>query len=78
MNRFTLLLHLPADHGALAVQEAMVAKLAQLPEILRQTLTWDQGNEMANHVQIAAATDPRRSPRPPEPVHIGVPGVREC
>jgi IS30 family transposase len=57
MTRFTLLLHLPADHGALAVQEAMVAKMAQLPEILRQTLTWDQGNEMANHVQIAAATD---------------------
>jgi transposase, IS30 family len=54
---FTMLLHLPQDHSALSVQEAMIAKMSQLPEILRQTLTWDQGIEMANHAQIAAATD---------------------
>jgi IS30 family transposase len=56
MTRFVLLLHLPTDHGALAVQEAMLATMAQLPTILRLTLTWDQGREMANHAQIAAAT----------------------
>jgi IS30 family transposase len=56
-TRFTMLLHLPADHGALAVQEAMIAKIATLPEQLRKTLTWDQGSEMSNHLQIAAATD---------------------
>jgi len=56
-TRFVMLLHLPAGHGALAVQDAMVTKMAQLPQILRQTLTWDQGMEMANHVQIASATD---------------------
>jgi IS30 family transposase len=55
-TRFVMLLHLPTDHGALAVQQAMIAKMAQLPEILRQTLTWDQGNEMTNHAQIAVAT----------------------
>jgi transposase, IS30 family len=54
---FLMLLHLPNNHGPLAVQGAMIAKMSQLPEILRQTLTWDQGIEMANHVQIAAATD---------------------
>jgi IS30 family transposase len=54
---FVVLLHLPDSHGALAVQDAIVAKMAELPEILRRTLTWDQGSEMANHVQIAAATD---------------------
>lgn len=54
---FTMLLHLPDAHTALAVQEAMVAKMADLPRILRQTLTWDQGKEMANHAQIAAALD---------------------
>jgi transposase, IS30 family len=54
---FAMLLHLPDDHGAAAVQQAMIAKMSQLPAILRQTLTWDQGSEMANHVQIAAATD---------------------
>ena len=53
---FVMLLHLPAGHGALAVQEALVAKIATLPEQLRLSLTWDQGSEMANHVQIAEAT----------------------
>jgi transposase, IS30 family len=53
---FVILLHLPDDHGALAVQEAMIHKMAQLPEILLRTLTWDQGIEMRNHAQIAAAT----------------------
>jgi len=54
-TRFVMLLHLPDDHGALAVQDAIVAKMAQLPAILRKTLTWDQGSEMANHVAIAQA-----------------------
>ena len=50
-----MLLHLPDDHSALAVQDAIVAKMAQLPAILRKTLTWDQGSEMANHIAIAEA-----------------------
>jgi len=54
-TRFTMLLHLPDDHAALAVQDAIVAKMAQLPAILRKTLTWDQGREMANHIAIAEA-----------------------
>ena len=54
-TRFAMLLHLPDDHGALAVQQAIVAKMAQLPTILRKTLTWDQGREMTNHIVIAAA-----------------------
>ena len=56
-TRFVMLLHLPHDHGALAVQEAIVAKIAQLPLELRRTLTWDQGHEMANHIAIAAAAE---------------------
>lgn len=54
---FCQLLHLPGSHGADVLQEAMVASMSRLPETLRRTLTWDQGIEMANHVQIAAATD---------------------
>jgi transposase, IS30 family len=57
MTGFAMLLHLPGNHGALAVQDAITAKMSELPDILRQTLTWDQGHEMTNHVQIAAATD---------------------
>ena len=55
-TRFVLLLHLPGGHTADIVQEAMVAKIAELPEHLRRSLTWDQGSEMATHLQIAEAT----------------------
>ena len=33
-----------------------MAKIATLPEQLKLSLTWDQGNEMANHADIAEAT----------------------
>jgi IS30 family transposase len=35
----------------------MCTAMAELPDTLRRTLTWDQGSEMSNHLQIAAATD---------------------
>ena len=54
---FVMLLHLPDNHGADAVQEAMIEAMSRLPATLRQTLTWDQGVEMSNHVAIAKATD---------------------
>lgn len=44
-----MLLHLPHTHKALDVQEAMAA-MARLPHTLRRTLTWDQGQEMANQL----------------------------
>lgn len=54
---YVALLHLPDDHGADTVQHAMIAAMRELPATLRRTLAWDQGIEMANHVQIADATD---------------------
>ena len=53
---YVMLLHLPSSHGAGDVQEAMVEAMSRLPQTLRRTLTWDQGQEMANHTAIAAAT----------------------
>ena len=38
------------------MQQAIVAKMAQLPAVLRRTLTWDQGSEMTNHIAVAEAT----------------------
>jgi IS30 family transposase len=54
---FVMLLHLPDDHGAVSVQQAMIAAIRRLPEQLRKTVTWDQGIEMSNHRQITLATD---------------------
>jgi transposase, IS30 family len=56
-TRFVMLLYLPENHGALAVQQSIVEKMTQLPAMLRRSLTWDQGIEMANHIAIAQATD---------------------
>ena len=53
---FVGLLYLPGDHTALTMQTAICAYMATLPEVLRQTLTWDRGVEMTNHIQIAEAT----------------------
>jgi IS30 family transposase len=53
---YLMLLHLPDKHGADAVQEAMIDAMSRLPLTLRRTLTWDQGQEMANHIAIAEAT----------------------
>ena len=55
-TRFVLLLHLPARHGAVEVEQAMGEAMSRLPATLRKTLTWDQGSEMTNHAKIAAAT----------------------
>ena len=55
-TRFVMLLHLSGGHTADIVQEAMVAKMATLPEQLRHSLTWDQGSEMASHAEITLAT----------------------
>jgi len=55
-TRFVLLLHLPVDRTAAAVRDAMAAKIVQLPEHLRRSVTWDQGIEMADHAGFTVAT----------------------
>jgi IS30 family transposase len=70
-SRFTMLLHLPppqerqprvkngppvTGHGAEAVRDAIADAIITLPEQLRQSLTWDQGAEMAQHAELRIAT----------------------
>jgi IS30 family transposase len=71
-TRFTMLLHLPrmeehggprakngpplAGHGAEAVRDAIASTITTLPEQLRRSLTWDQGVELAQHVQLRIDT----------------------
>jgi IS30 family transposase len=54
---FVLLLHLPDDHRAETVRDAIIAAVHTLPEALRKSLTWDQGVELARHAEITTATD---------------------
>lgn len=53
-TRFTILLHLPVDHTAESVAAAMIKAMAELPDHLRRSITWDRGSEMAQweHIQL--------------------------
>ena len=56
-TRFTILLHLPDGHDAEHVQRAIIDKMASLPKLPRNSLTWDQGAELALHKRIGASLD---------------------
>ena len=45
-----------AGHGAEAVCDAIARTITTLPEQLRRSLTWDQGAEMSQHVQLRIDT----------------------
>ena len=45
-----------AGHGAEAVRDAIAEAISTLPQQLRRSLTWDQGAEMAQHVQLRIET----------------------
>ncbi|WP_131922794.1 MULTISPECIES: IS30 family transposase [unclassified Curtobacterium] len=53
---FVMLLHLPTKHGAAEVRDQMITAIGKMPEMLRKSVTWDQGIEMASHKQISIAT----------------------
>ena len=56
-TRFTMLLHLPDDHGATAVRDAITTTIATLPVELRRSLTWDQGIELSEHLRLTFEAD---------------------
>ena len=45
-----------AGHGAAAVRDAITRVMRTLPALLRRSLTWDQGSEMAEHAQLRIDT----------------------
>ena len=55
-SRYVILLKLPNGHGAEAVRKAMTKRILTLPAQLRKSITWDQGTEMAQHVQFTVDT----------------------
>jgi IS30 family transposase len=48
-----LAFQLPNGHTADVVADALAAKIVELPEQLRRSLTWDQGKEMAEHARFS-------------------------
>jgi IS30 family transposase len=56
---YLTLVHLPGGYGAEQVASAVAEQVTQLPELLRKTLTWDRGMEMAEHKRLAAGTGMR-------------------
>jgi IS30 family transposase len=55
---YLLLIHLdPGKNRVDAVRDALIGKLADLPDKIRRTLTWDQGTEMHKHKEVSVAAD---------------------
>ena len=55
-TRFVMLSHLGSDSTTENVCSAIARQITTLPEQLRLSLTWDQGKEMAGHLQFTVAT----------------------
>jgi len=55
-SRYLLTVALPTDRTAETVRDALAAAITALPAHLRRSLTWDQGKEMARHVDFTVAT----------------------
>ena len=56
-SRFLMLLRLPHGRTAEHVRRVLTREIKSLPEALRRSLTWDQGKEMAAHVQFSIDTN---------------------
>jgi IS30 family transposase len=55
-SRFVMLIGLPGGHTADVVADAVAAKIGELPDQLRRSLTWDHGKEMAEHARFSITT----------------------
>jgi transposase, IS30 family len=53
---FVQLLHLPNSRHPGVVAEAMTTMITALPEVLRGSVTWDQGKELSAHKRISIDT----------------------
>ena len=55
-SRFTMLVRIPYDRCADRVAALLARKMETLPEFLRNSVTWDQGKEMARHADFTVRT----------------------
>lgn len=54
---FTTILALPEDKDSAGVADALIEHTSELSVMMRKSLTWDQGSEMARHAALTLATD---------------------
>ena len=54
---YTMLVHLPDGYKPEQVRDALTEKIKTIPEILRASLTWDQGIEMRDWQQVSVSAD---------------------
>jgi transposase, IS30 family len=54
---YTMLVHLPDGYKPEQVRDALASKIQTIPDILRASLTWDQGPEMRDWKQVSVAAD---------------------
>jgi transposase, IS30 family len=54
---YLMLLHLPHGRGVEHVTAALTQRLVELPDSLRQSLTWDQGKELSQHAKVSVDAD---------------------
>ncbi|WP_255555827.1 IS30 family transposase [Tessaracoccus palaemonis] len=57
VTRFTIICGLPEGKKAVAVADTLAERMWPFPEVLRTSLTWDQGSEMAEHARLTAAVN---------------------
>jgi transposase, IS30 family len=55
-TRFLMLVRIPYDRNAERVAYLLGKKMETLPQFLRNSVTWDQGKEMARHADFTIAT----------------------
>ncbi|WP_395244322.1 IS30 family transposase [Agromyces sp. MMS24-K17] len=55
-TRFVLLGRLPGTRESQTVTDVLAGMIEHLPAVLRKTITWDQGTEMARHATFTVAT----------------------
>ncbi len=56
-SRFLIMLGLPDGKKSAGLADVLIEKVNDLPALMRGSLTWDQGTEMARHAQLTLATD---------------------
>ncbi len=55
-SRYVMLVRIPYDRTAQRVATLLAQKMETLPDFLRNSVTWDQGKEMAEHANFTVKT----------------------